>query len=64
MCLVLDDLENSFAVSTFHVISDVLLEGRVRRNELQKLHEASRLVEVISSREIDLNCSRESMAAF
>ena len=54
MCLVRDDLEDSLSIATFDMITDVLLERGVRRNEIEKLHEASWLVEVISFREVDL----------
>ena len=54
MSLMLHNLEDSLSIAAFHVIPDILLERRVRRNELQKLHEASWFVEVISSSQIDL----------
>ena len=55
MCLVLDNFEDSFSITTFNMIPDVLLEWGVRRNEIEKLHEASWLAEVINFREVDLN---------
>jgi len=53
--LMLDNFEDSFSVATFDMIPDVLFEWGVRRNEIEKLHEASWLAVVISFREIDLN---------